>query len=177
MAKVTDDTRSNLDTERPPDGGAYSAETVVRSVPRELLKQLNYSLKAPKVPSTPDAPSVPSRDLSTPLVSTPIAQLITDARDARADADEYGAGPDVEVTGFDELDDLDQRTDEPARRQPPPSFRAGSGVDEIERAAPSAAPDVRAPLQRSPARRASRYLWLCLLVVVTIAALTMWLTQ
>lgn len=42
---------STVDTEPPPPGGAYSAETVIRSVPHELLKELNYPLKPPKVPA------------------------------------------------------------------------------------------------------------------------------
>lgn len=60
---------STVDTEPPPPGGAYSAETVVRSVPRELLRELNYPLKPPKVPTIEAQPAETSSHASDKNVS------------------------------------------------------------------------------------------------------------
>jgi hypothetical protein len=49
-----------FDTVRPPgsaDADAYSAETVVRALPRELLNELNAAMKPAKVPVIDSAPA------------------------------------------------------------------------------------------------------------------------
>jgi hypothetical protein len=78
-----------VDTEPPPPGGVYTAETVVRSVPRELLRELNYPLKPPKVPTIepqPEAPPIPVETLPIGIesdadigveVEIPTAEMVT----------------------------------------------------------------------------------------------------
>lgn len=58
--------RGDVDTFRPAaqgDGDAYSAETVVKAIPRELLADLASALKAPKVPKG----AAPIADELTPI--------------------------------------------------------------------------------------------------------------
>jgi len=156
---------SNLITERPPDGDAYNAATVVRTVSSELLSEYR-AMRAPKVPvidAPPvDAPPVDAPPVDAPPVDAPpVASLVEppehDGREEHPrDVDAASA---VRTPTADDI---------------PPAGAPSGDLDAESTSCTEPVTTGASVIRRAPRKSSSAWLWLCLLIVVAIAVVTLW---
>lgn len=147
-----------FDTVRPPgsaDADAYSAETVVRALPRELLNELNAAMKPAKVPVI-EAPPSAEAPANEPAAKTPATMDEAAPKEpamlSPAPAAPPEAPPTIEAAP-PSAPSASAAAASPASEAAPPSTPSASAPEStrsIEAAAPVSTPTVE--IEREPTR-------------------------